>query len=58
LFIRNYDVWIYALLLVAGVGAMTYSKFAIYNVTGALFWVGLFLGGGYYFGGLEIAQKT
>jgi membrane-associated protein len=43
---------------VAGVGAMTYSKFAIYNVTGALFWVGLFLGGGYYFGGLEIVQKN
>jgi membrane-associated protein len=43
---------------VAGVGSMTYSKFAIYNVTGALLWVGLFLGGGYYFGGLEIVQKN
>jgi membrane-associated protein len=43
---------------VAGVGAMTYSKFAIYNVTGALFWVGIFLGGGYYFGGLEVVQKN
>ena len=118
MFIRNYDVWIYALLLVAaivggaivggavnysigkwtgpkvfhyessrlfnkdhllkahafyekyggraiilapfvaGVGAMTYSKFAIYNVTGAILWVGIFLGGGYYFGGLEIVQKN
>jgi membrane-associated protein len=43
---------------VAGVGAMTYSKFAIYNVTGAILWVGIFLGGGYYFGGLEIVQKN
>ena len=43
---------------VAGVGAMSYSKFAIYNVTGAILWVGIFLGGGYYFGGLEIVQKN
>ena len=43
---------------VAGVGAMTYSKFAIYNVTGAILWIGIFLGGGYYFGGLEIVQKN
>ena len=43
---------------VAGVGSMTYSKFALYNVTGAALWVGLFLGGGYYFGGLEIVQKN
>jgi len=43
---------------VAGVGSMTYSKFALYNVTGAFLWVGIFLGGGYYFGGLEIVQKN
>ena len=43
---------------VAGVGAMTYSKFALYNVSGAFLWVGIFLGGGYYFGGLEIVQKN
>ena len=43
---------------VAGVGAMTYSKFAFFNVTGAFLWVGLFLGGGYFFGGLEIVQKN
>ena len=43
---------------VAGVGSMTYSKFALYNVTGAILWVGLFIGGGYYFGGLEIVQKN
>lgn len=43
---------------VAGVGSMTYSKFALYNVSGAILWVGLFLGAGYYFGGLEIVQKN
>jgi membrane-associated protein len=43
---------------VAGVGSMTYSKFAFYNVTGAILWIGIFLGGGYYFGGLEIVQKN
>lgn len=43
---------------VAGVGSMTYSKFALYNVTGAILWVGIFLGGGYYFGGLEVVQKN
>ena len=43
---------------VAGVGSMTYSKFALYNVTGAILWVGIFIGGGYYFGGLEIVQKN
>lgn len=43
---------------VAGVGSMTYSKFALYNVSGAFLWVGIFLGSGYYFGGLEIVQKN
>jgi membrane-associated protein len=43
---------------VAGVGSMTYTKFSLYNVSGAILWVGLFIGGGYYFGGLEIVQKN
>ena len=43
---------------VAGVGSMTYSKFALYNVSGAFLWVGIFLGGGYCFGGLEVVQKN
>ncbi|MBU3664285.1 MAG: DedA family protein [Chthoniobacterales bacterium] len=43
---------------VAGVASMTYSKFAFFNITGAFLWVGLFLGGGYFFGGLEIVQKN
>ncbi len=43
---------------VAGVGTMDYAKFLIYNVTGAILWVGLFIGAGYAFGGLEIVQKN
>lgn len=43
---------------VAGVGEMTYAKFIFFNVLGALLWVGIFLGGGYFFGGLEIVQRN
>ncbi len=41
-----------------GAGRMTYSRFAFYNVVGALLWVGIFVGAGYFFGGLEIVQKN
>jgi membrane-associated protein len=43
---------------VAGVGSMNYTRFAIYNVTGAFLWIGIFLGGGYYFGALPFVQKN
>ena len=42
---------------VAGIGAMTYSRFLFYNVLGAIIWVGLLLGAGYWLGGLAIVQK-
>jgi membrane-associated protein len=42
----------------AGVGTMSYAKFAMYNVTGAIAWVGLFVYGGYLFGGAELVQKN
>ena len=43
---------------VAGVGTMNYAKFFFYNVTGAIVWVGLFIGAGYIFGNIPIVQKN
>ena len=37
---------------VAGVGAMGYRRFTLYNAIGATLWVGLFVGAGYFFGNL------
>ena len=37
---------------VAGVGAMGYRRFMLYNVVGATLWVSLFVGAGYFFGNL------
>ena len=42
---------------VAGVGTMAYGRFLFYNVFGAVLWVGLLLGGGYWLGGLEFVQR-
>lgn len=35
---------------VAGCGSMSYPQFAIYNVAGAILWVGVCMGAGYAFG--------
>lgn len=35
---------------VAGCGSMSYPQFALFNVFGGLLWVGLCVGGGYFFG--------
>ncbi|MEI6339033.1 MAG: DedA family protein [Verrucomicrobiota bacterium] len=43
---------------VAGSGAMDYSKFMLFNVTGAIFWVGLITAAGWFFGGFEIVKKN
>jgi membrane-associated protein len=41
---------------VAGVGWMSYPRFAMYNVTGGATWVLAFLLGGYYFADLPIVK--
>jgi membrane-associated protein len=41
---------------VAGLGAMTYSKFLAYNVIGGTGWVLLCLGAGYFFGNLQVVK--
>jgi membrane-associated protein len=43
---------------VAGIGQMSYRRFAVYNVTGGAAWVVIFLLGGYYFGTSEIVQRN
>jgi membrane-associated protein len=43
---------------VAGIGAMTYSRFISYNVIGGISWIGLFTFGGYFFGNLPIIKNN
>ena len=43
---------------VAGAGSMTYSKFALYNVTGAIAWVGAFTILGFFFGNIPAVEEN
>ena len=43
---------------VAGIGTMSYGKFASYNVAGGALWVTLFLFAGYFFGGLPMIRSN
>jgi len=43
---------------VAGAVSMTYPKFAFYNVTGAILWVGVCAGGGYAFGNVPVVKQN
>jgi membrane-associated protein len=43
---------------VAGCGAMSYPRFALYNVAGALAWVGLCIGAGYAFGNVPVVKDN
>ncbi|ODP33916.1 MULTISPECIES: VTT domain-containing protein [Pandoraea] len=42
---------------VAGVSAMPWARFQLYNVLGALIWVVLLVGGGYLFGNLPLVKQ-
>lgn len=43
---------------VAGMSGMTYPRFIIYNVIGALLWVSIFLYAGYFFGNIPSVRKN
>ena len=42
---------------VAGVGAMNYPKFIVYNVAGGIAWVAIFLFAGYFLGQIEAVKE-
>ena len=43
---------------VAGVGAMSYPRFIVYNIIGAVLWVGLFVPLGYFFGNMPTVKEN
>jgi len=43
---------------VAGIGAMTYSKFILYNIIGAILWVTVVTYAGYFFGNIPWVQHN
>lgn len=43
---------------VAGIGAMTYPKFLLYNVTGAFLWIFSLVLAGYFFGNIPFIKKN
>jgi membrane-associated protein len=42
----------------AGVGKMSYVRFASFNVIGALIWIFLFTLGGYFFGNIKLVKEN
>jgi membrane-associated protein len=43
---------------VAGIGAMPYGRFVVFNVTGAILWVVLLTYAGYFFGNLPVIKNN
>ena len=43
---------------VAGLAHMPYHSFVVYNVSGALLWVGICLGAGYLFGNVPVVKEN
>lgn len=42
----------------AGVGTMSYARFALFNIIGGALWVACFIFAGYHFGALEVVRKN
>ena len=43
---------------IAGIGTMSYKKFASYNVVGGILWISSFLFLGYFFGGIPVIKDN
>lgn len=43
---------------IAGVGSMSYKRFVTFNIVGAIAWVTLFLGLGYFFGNIPFVKDN
>jgi membrane-associated protein len=43
---------------VAGIGRMTYARFAVYNVAGGIAWIAIFVLGGYAFGNIPVVKRN
>jgi membrane-associated protein len=43
---------------VAGIGAMTYPRFLLFDIIGGALWVGIFVYAGYFFGGLPMVKNN
>lgn len=42
----------------AGVGGMSYARFALYNVVGAVLWIGIFVLAGFFFGTIPAVKQN
>jgi membrane-associated protein len=43
---------------VAGIGSMTYKRFILYNISGGIGWVVIFVLGGYLFGNIPVVKQN